>query len=311
MAVLLVITIGLTACVTRPVIVSPAADRLAPWTASLSAQQPDDPFVSVYRIGARHLVFIGAVHENRVDSGTFRLIGRAFDHYRFGRVIVEGYPTSRGANPDRLLKEAAEPATPDGFQPSGEAVPAERGAIAQNAQIWGGEPDDLDVKAFALRRGITEADLLGFYVLRMVPQWLREREIASPADSRLAGLVDKEMTRQRMSLAMAPTVLPDPGAWQRWYRTIQGRALDGRFSTEEVGPRVDGSFATNRIASIVAEARDAHLHRLMIRQLNEGASVLVVYGGSHLMIHRPALASAIGKPCYEGGDLTRSVSACR
>ena len=188
---LAVLSLLLTGCAAQPVF-SPATDRLAPWTESLSAQQPEDAFASVYRVRNRNLVFIGAVHENQVDSKTFRLIGQAFDHYRFGRVIVEGYPTSRGANPERLLQEAVEGATADGFQPSGETVPAERGAIRQGAQIWGGEPDDLNVKRYAMERGIAEADILGFYTLRVVPQWLRERQILTPTDPRLNELVDKE-----------------------------------------------------------------------------------------------------------------------
>lgn len=286
---------------------SPAIHRLAPWTERLSAQQPDDAFASVYRVGDRNLVFIGAIHENQVDSKTFRLIGQAFDHYRFGRVIVEGFPTSRGANPQRLLREAAVATSADGVQPGGETVPALRGAIRQGAQIWGGEPDDLDVKRYAIERGIAEADLLGFYVLRTVPQWLLERQISSATDPRLTALVDNELGRQRQQLAVGDSVLSNAVAWKGWYAKVQGRELDDRFSTEEVGPRVDGVYPTNRIGAIIAEARDAHLHRLMVGQLNEGVSVLVVYGGSHLMIHEPALGKAIGKPCYVGDDLAQSV----
>lgn len=309
LAPLPLLVLAMAGCAVRPV--HPSPTRLAPWTQSLRSRQPDDAFASVYRAGHRWLVFVGAVHDNEINSKTFRLIGQAFDSYRFKHVIVEGYPTSRGANPHDLLREAVEAATPAGFQPGGETVPAERGAIAQKAQIWGGEPDDSDVKAYAVAHGGGEADVLGFDVLRALPQWLRERQITTLADPRLSTLVDSELARQRLRLGIDPIILAGSKAWRAWYAMNSGHVLDDSFSIEEVGPLADGPYATNRIAAIIAQARDAHLHRLMIEKLNSGGSVLVVYGGSHLMMHRPALADAIGKPCYEGDDLRKSVSACR
>lgn len=289
----------------------PQVDHLAPWTDALSKKQPEDAYVAVYKVGGRHLVFVGAVHENQIDSPTFKMIGEAFSLYRFDQVIIEGYPTAKGPNPARLLAEGQELAKTGGFQPGGETVPSVRGAVRQGAQVWGGEPEDADVLTYATERGLTRADVLGFYVLRVIPQWLRERQISQPTDPRLTDLIEKELARQRPLLGITSGEIPDAEAWHDWYRRVQGHRFNDQFSTEEAGPRVDGVFPTNRIGAIVAEARDAHLHRLVIGKLNGGGSVLIVFGGSHLMVHRPALQNAIGRPCYLGASLAQSIKACR
>ncbi len=304
-ALLSVLFVG---CAARPM--SPAPEALAPWTDALSAQQPDDAFAAVYRVGRKHVIFLGSVHETDISSPTFKMIEEAFRHYRFDDVIVEGYPTSKGPNPARLLQEAAEQIGPDGFQQSGESVPTERGALSQGAKIWGGEPDDAYVRALMTGKGFSDEDLLGYYVLRVIPQWTREKKLNDAADTRLDALVADELTAQRNRLAMAPSVIPDPAVFRAWYARVEGKPLDSGFSVEETGPRADGPFPMNRIAAAISLARDAHLHELMVGMAGKGHSVLVVYGGSHLMIHRPALDQALGKPCYVGTDLRQSSVAC-
>jgi hypothetical protein len=61
----------------------------------------------------------------------------------------------------------------------------------------------------------------------------------------------------------------------------------------------------------VSRARDAWLHDLVVAHLNAGETVLVVFGGSHLVIHRPALDGVLGPPCYVGAALERAAASCR
>lgn len=107
------------------------------------------------------------------------------------------------------------------------------------------------------------------------------------------------------------TTLAGFSEWAAWYRALNQKPIGAGFVTEEVGPLADGRFGTNRIAYAISRARDAYLHELMITHLNAGGSVLVVFGGSHLMIYRPALDAALGPPCYVGIELERAASACR
>jgi len=164
----------------------PATSRLAPWTTELRDQQPEDASVAVYRRGQAHLIFVGALHENQTDSATFRMIQHAYAGFDINVVITEGYPTSKGPNPPRLMAFAGEEAR-SGFQESGETVPTIAGAIEEAARVWGGEPDDPDIKSRLLAQGFLPKDLLGYYVLRVVPQWVRERKIEM-RETRACGL---------------------------------------------------------------------------------------------------------------------------
>lgn len=299
----------LSACAASPL--RPATEKLQPWTTHLRDQQSGEAFAAVYKRGAHRLVFVAAQHANRDDSATFRLIREAYENFHFDTVIAEGFPTSRGANPPSVIKYAAENgANAEGFVEGGETVPTVLGAGRQRANLWGGEADDVEVKAQVLSAGFSAADLLGFYVLRSIPQWIAEHKIDSAGDSRLKPLVESALARNRVTLRLPNAVLSDYSQWASWYSAANRKPIDAGFVTEEVGPLADGKFYSNRIAYAVSRARDSYLHQLIISHLKAKENVLVVYGASHLMIQRPALDAAIGRPCYVGTELARSVSAC-
>ena len=162
-----------------------------------------------------------------------------------------------------------------------------------------------------LARGYDENDILGFYVLRYLPQAIREREIDDAADERLEGLVKRQLERNRQRLAIESPGLQTFGQWRNWYLTSQGKPIGRDFDPEETGPSIDGRFRSNAIAAAIGKARDAHLHTMIVDHLNKRQSVLVVFGGSHLMLQRPALDAALGKPCYVGATLARAKEKCR
>lgn len=300
----------LSGCAAAPL--RPAPEKLEPWTTSLRDRQPEDAFAAVYKRGRHRLVFVAAQHANRDDSLTFRLIRDAYATFQFDTVIAEGFATSRGVNPPSIFKYAAESGPKaDGFVEGGETVPTTLGARQENAKLWGGEADDLDIKASVLAEGLSEADLLGFYVLRNVPQWIGERKIKDAGDAQLKPLVEAALAKSRAALHLPADVLASFAEWTEWYEDLNRKRIGVGFATEEVGPLADGKFGTNRIAFAISRARDAHLHKLIINHLNAGESVLVVFGGSHLMIQQPALDAAIGQPCYVGTELGRTALNCR
>ena len=300
----------LAGCATRPWVPEPG--KLQPWTTALRDQQPEEAFAAVYKAGSKHLVFLGAKHANRADSPTFRMIEAAYAAFRIDTVIAEGFPTSRGANPPSTIAWATgNVATADGFVEGGETVPTVMGAVREPATLFGGEADDLQIKSQVSAEGVSAEDLLGFYVLRNIPQWIGERQIEDAGDSRLPVLVTAALAKNRHSLQLAPDILPDFAAWVAWYQRLNQRPIGSAFVTEEVGPLADGRFATNRIGHAISKARGAHLHNLVISHLNARQTVLVVFGASHLMIHRPALDAVLGHPCYTGPDLMAAAAACR
>lgn len=288
--------------------VRPDPQKLAAWTTTLRAQQPAHAFGAVYKHGDDRLVFVGASHTEDIASLTFTMIHDAYASFDIDAVIVEGSQRSRGPNADKLLRWVASQPEHEGRQPGGELVAAVRGASAEGAVVWGGEPDDAQIRDTLTSEGVAAADLLGFYTLRSVPQWLREQRIASADDPRGPALIDAELAHNRERLGLPPPILPDTAAWMQWYERTNGKPFGSGFELEEAGPLADGRFASNRVAAAIERARDAFLLQSIADHVNEGQSVLVVFGESHLMRLRPALEAMLGPACYVGSDLAAAAS---
>ncbi|MEO1243221.1 MAG: hypothetical protein AAFX54_15025 [Pseudomonadota bacterium] len=298
----------LVAC--APNTFQPSPDAFAPWTHELRAEQPDDAYAAIYDLDQHHIVFLGAKHANSVDSLTFQLIEQTYDAFDIDVVLIEGFPTAKGPNAARLIAYAQEADEEDGFQSRGETVPAVLGALDEGAIILGGEPDDIEIKASVLAQGFPEEDLLGFYTLRTIPQWIRQKKIEDAGDAQIFNLIPEELTRNRNRLTIAPTVLPVLADWLQWYEKINGKPLGEDFSTEEAGPLADGPYGSNRVAAAISRARAEHLHDLIIERANAGETVMIVFGASHFMIHRPAMTATFDVPCYIGADMVEAANMC-
>lgn len=285
-------------------------DLIAHWTKALRDAQPDDPYAIVYHSRGLHLIFAAVQHENAVNSPTFRLIDQSFRLWPVRSVIVEGTPSALGSNPPELVAIASRSRPDPALDPDGETGPAVRNALKIGAQLYGGEPSDLAVRDLVRRAGVADLDLIGYYVLRVIPQWTRDGSIARPDDPRLEQLVHKQLRRSRAELGLPADLMPDFRSFADWYQRTNGKLLSAGVDQEESGPLADGPWPTNRIGAAVSRARDAHLVAQIADRLNKDRSVLVVFGGSHALIDKPALHAMLGRPCYVGPDMTIAAKRC-
>jgi hypothetical protein len=303
----LALALACSSCKSR---VQPAPEKIAGWTAKLRDAQPEDAFAAIYSRSRKKLLFIGAKHANDTGSLTFRMIADAYASFRVNTLIVEGSLYSRGANPQRLLDWVRHQTERNGFVEGGETVPAVQGARKQGANVWGGEPDDSVIRDRAIAEGFSVRDLLGFYTLRSVPQWIRERKIIGPDDPGVKKLIDQELQKNRLRLGLSEPVLPDYAAWAKWYACTNQKPFGSAFDPEETGPLADGPYASNKLAAAISRSRDAFLLEIIAQHLNAGETVMVVSGESHLMLLRPALDHMLGPPCYVGNALRSAPFAC-
>ena len=306
-AIVLALVLSIAACQSS---VTPAPSKLQPWTTLLRDAQPEDAFAAVYASDRQWLIFVGAKHATQTDSLTFRLINDAYVSFPVTTLIVEGPPYSRGANADGLIRWVESQGEKDGFLEAGEIVPAVRGARTRGAAVWGGEPEDGDIRDGTVAKGFSLEDLLGFYTLRSVPQWISERKIEGASDERVRPLIEAELEHNRQRLELPATVLSNYAAWSQWYAKTNNKPFGVSFDPEETGPLADGRYGSNRIAESISHARDEFLLDIIAQHLNAGESVMVVFGESHLMILRPALDAMLGTPCYVGGDIKAALNPC-
>ena len=272
--------------------------------------QPEGPFVAVYKSDKHQLVFLGAEHTNHTDSKTFKLIREVYKSFPVETLIVEGPEYSAGPDESGLLDRAQSVRVSSGFQKEGEIIEAIHGAVSVRATVWGGEPEDEYLWKYALNKGFTPTDLVGFYTLRSIPQWIRERRIVSAADPRIRDLVESELIKSRSRLGINRQILPTYETWLSWYLRVNDKEFGEKFDPEETRPLSAGSYGTNRIASAISVARAEYLLHRIAHHVRRAESALVVFGYSHLMIHRPALDTLFGPPCYVGNDIKSTISAC-
>lgn len=289
---------------------SQGSEKLAVWTQALADSQHDGPELLLFQRGDRKLAFVGAQHDSDPDSRTHRLIDSTFLVFKPRIVIIEGAPTSWGYNPTRLIEVGSQRPNAQGLLPDGETVPTVRGALASGSIIIGGEPSDADVRRIVATRGVSDEDLLGFYVLRVIPQWLSQREFDDLKSTRATALIDKQLARSRAALKLSADLLPDATAWRRWRLERNFGASSDRIDIEEAGPLADGPWKTSQVGAAISRARDNHLFELTKAEIAKHRSVLVVFGGSHALIQLPALEELMGAPCYRGEKVESIPKSC-
>lgn len=302
----LVASLALSACASNR-----GPEALAVWTQALADSQHDGPELLLFQRGDRKLAFIGVQHDSDPASRTHRLIDSTFLIFKPRVVIVEGAPSSWGYNPRRLVEVGGQRPNAQGLLPEGETVPTVRGALASGSIIIGGEPSDADVRRIAATRGVSDEDLLGFYVLRVVPQWLSQREFDDLRSTRATALIDNQLARSRAELKLGLELLPDAAAWRRWRLERNVGASPNRIDIMEAGPLADGPWKTSHVGAAISRARDTRLFELTRAELAKHRSVLVVFGGSHALIQLPALTGLMGAPCYRGEIIESVPKRCR
>lgn len=290
--------------------VSPGSEKIAVWTQALADSQREGPELLLFQRGGKKLAFIGVQHDSDPASRTHRLIDSTFSIFKPRIVIVEGAPTSWGYNPQRLIEIGSQRPDAHGLLQEGETVPAVRGALVSGSIIVGGEPSDADVRRIAATHGVSKVDLLGFYVLRVVPQWQSQGEFDDLRSTRATALIDNQLARSRAGLKLSPDLLPDATAWRRWRLERNVGASPSRIDIQEAGPLADGPWKTSQVGAAISRARGTHLYELTKAALAKHRSVLVVFGGSHALIQLPALERLLGAPCYRGDDAESAAESC-
>jgi len=303
--VFLLLSICLSACLPG---LRPVDEELRPWTLAMAESHVPEASLATYKTDEGLLVFAAVDHSNRLDSPTFALIKKIFGAFHFDVLVIEGFETSEPQDSIRNWALGKEKLA--GVQEGGEAALAILSAMQQGASVVGGEPSDAEMLVASSDFGLSKQDLLGFYTLRSIPQWIREGRITGASDPALPESVDRELEINRDRLGLSEHFLPNYISWRKWYERINDKPFGHNFDPQEAGPSIDGQFGSNKIGASISQVRAVHLHKLMIDQLNSQRKALVVFGSSHLLIHRPALDHVLGSPCYVGANPEGSATNC-
>jgi len=293
-----VFLVGISGCVSAPTL---DANKIRAWSKSLESEYPErNAVIAHYQKGGFEVFYLAAQHTVDLGSDTLNLVAELFKRFEFNVLLIEPFPYSYGESPQWFVDDA-EKGKNNKFIPGGESSLAAILASQKNIPFFGGEPSHKDMYLGLKDRGYSDEDIFGFYVVRQIPSWIRDKEDTE-------GLLERKAPQflsfyyQAFDSATRPT-LPDI---TKWYRTKLGRELGPDVSNEEVAPLSDGNLLTQKISSDVGNIRDHFTLALIEKMLKEHKRIAVIYGASHFVTLRKSLDSGLGTPTFIE-DVTRLV----
>ena len=239
-------------------------------------------FTASYRSNDDVLVFVGAHHVFTPQNSTLRAVSAGFAQASPAIVIVEGFPTSMGANPPPLVDEANRYGTPQADEfAKGEAMYAASLALRHGVPFVGGEPTREEQLQALVRKGYTATDVYFAYLVGGLSQSIRSGAITGPADPRLTAAFASPAQWFARQLSLQPMTLADFSAR---YRAMFGVDVPSDADlTQRSEPGTSSPVALLNQADMFT--RDQHLLATIEAQLALKKRVLVVYG------------AATGPPC--------------
>lgn len=267
---------------------------LVPWTQERQAQEPlSPPYLSFYSDNVVSLLYLAARHEVGVQKPTFQAIRNTLPFYKPSIVVVEGYPTTQETSPKSYLDYATRCWGPGGNQQCGE--PSYLAYLAHQASIpfVGGEPTDPSLLQDIQKKGYTTKDMLGYYYVRQLAQWISRGQFSSDVEHQYNSYLKQLLQRFQLSDFSFPF-----SDFQQWYQGKMGKAFEAKsIRTNDVAP-LQGSSATwlHKMSYEVSLLRDTHLVNLFATLLNQYDRVFITYGSGHLVKQRAVLQKMLGAP---------------
>lgn len=280
----------LSACASKPLVLD--ANKTVQWTDALEKTHPHPvPYMAEFNKDGYSMYYLAAHHENDIYTPTFKLVRQAFEDYSVKAVLIEGVFASMGESPFVVLKTANESWT-ERFVGDGERGYAAVLATTREIPFFGGEPEDIDVfKEMTQQQKFTAEDVIGFYVVRQYPQWLRNKKLEKKSLEDVAsGYIDYVCKRFSISQCM------DYKKFKAWYKEKNKKDFPKKFDSMEAAPLNDGTYFTQKVSHHVGRYRDKFIVKQIESLVNTYKKVLVIYGASHLPAQMPAFQHSFGNP---------------
>ncbi|MBU4568890.1 MAG: hypothetical protein KJ833_07990, partial [Alphaproteobacteria bacterium] len=150
---------------------------------------------------------------------------------------------------------------------------------------------------YAARNGMSAADVFGYYIVRLVPQWMRSETLSATDDDALDTEIRSYAPQFAKDAGIEIDALAEVGTLETfkvWYQARNGSAFETGFRPEDAWPSgaLPDPRGMNRLADVVSDAREVHIVSVIAKAVEDHKTVLVVYGGSHHLVQAPAFETA-------------------
>lgn len=261
--------------------------------------QDEEPFRGAYiahfHQGEHQLYYVAATHERGPENDTFKTIRAVMQQAKPQAVIVEGLETERGISP-AFYRQHAERHAAMHFTACAEPEYAAHQAMQAGVPFIGGEPSDTQLFAQMEAKGYYTKDVAAFYLLRNIPRWVKHDGItAENFDAKAQDYLDhlrvyvEQPTPPDQRLSVA-----EFKAWYAEHNDCPERSYL-QVDTQHLAP-VRSQFASyfERMSADTGEIRERHLDTQIADAVSTYGTVLVVYGGGHLVQSRKVFERMFG-----------------
>lgn len=259
----------------------------------------EPPFYAEYKLGNKHLVVVAVEHissvkyPNLLEHPTLKTIDSLFGSLKPELSIVEGIQAGNEQHLESLMAKADSCKKAAYLDDCGESFFTINKTREGGTAFLSGEPTEQEIAKIITEQGYDKKDLVGFYLVRKVPQWKRQKKLKRTEIEKLAA-EQFERYRKRIDPKLDFTFED----FKRWYSSKMSKPKDyTEFANNDPAPH-GGPDATyvQKISNRVTFARDVTLVKRIEESLSKHDRVLVVYGGSHFIDLEPALTKAMGHP---------------
>jgi hypothetical protein len=258
------------------------------------------PYVAEFAKGDKKLLYVLSKHVSEkefpriIEHPTNVTIRKLFERFRPQVVIVEGIPPEDEKTPQKLRDHIAKCKNQE-FKGCGESFYAMDQAIESSARYITGEPTEEEIREHLARSGFSQQDILGFYMVRQIPQMKRRNTFSKESFPREC---ERFLEHYRKRIGMREKF--DCGDFKAWYGKNMHKPknyLDIENNDPAPHGGTDATYV-QRISHQVGLARDRVIVKKIENMLNLYDRVLVVYGGSHYLLQEHALKDSLGEPIF-------------
>jgi hypothetical protein len=259
------------------------------------------PYAAKYHQAGKQLWYLAVSHlsskesANLLEHPTTKAIQWAVSELQPQVIVVEGITTGDEISPKSVLNYADKCAASSYQDGCGESFFAINKAREIGADYISGEPAEPRLRDEIMASGYSIEDILGFYLVRNIPQLKRNRNFSEktfPAEAQ------KILKWSRFKLQTEVKFdLEEFSAWYAKYMANPKSYLD----IENNDPAPDGgpnATYIQKISHTVGIVRDRAVVKTVERILNQYDRVLVVYGASHFLTQEPVFTKMLGPAIY-------------
>ncbi len=282
--------LAMAACASNPKL---DPKHIRPWSTNLGTEYPNkQSVIARYNKNNHGLFYLAARHTNTIGEDTLNLVETLFKDYQFDVLLIESIPYTSGESPKWYVEEAKRGKTAQFIQ-GGESAFAALLADTKKIPFFAGEPDHQDIYNRLKAKGYSDEDVIGFYTIRQIPQWVRQQE-------KKEGLLQRKIPSfvAYHCKIFSVTKCPTYDQILNWYQAKLGHKLTVNISNEETAPISDGLLFTQKISSEVGFIRDRFTLSIIEKLFHKYKRVAVIYGAGHFITLRKSFDQTFGEPTF-------------